>query len=198
MRIFNSVLESFYLNSMLDRHTPNSQLTHWTITSDELINRIIVSSANYEKQKAGYRDGVIHIKVNPEGFYSSIIELKEGMKIHGEFTKRKADEEPRRESYVYADKQKAKTVFICLYHKSVLAEKNENESTADWEVITVLASPTVDSEPTPMPVGTLLANHFSFSGGTNTKMSTDEFVEALKKSAIYWKNKIKCRQFLIV
>lgn len=193
-----SISDSLYLNSILTRHTPNSNLTHWTISNDDLLFRIRQSGEYEKNQIAGYRDGVLLIKINPQDFFSPIIELKEGMKIHGDFIKRKEGEEPRRESYTFGDKSKAKTVFICLYHNSVLIEKNENESNCDWEVITVLASPTLDSEPTPMPVGTLLANHFEFSGGTSTKMSNDEFVEALRKSANYWKNKIKCRQFLFV
>ena len=55
-----------------------------------------------------------------------------------------------------------------------LAEKNETESDADFELVSVNASPT--DEETPMTPGTLMANHFELSGGTATRMTDGEFV----------------------
>ena len=47
-----------------------------------------------------------------------------------------------------------------------------------------------------MSVGTMLANHFQFSGGTETKMSDAKFIAALRKSAEYWKDKALVRPYL--
>lgn len=179
-------------NFVLNRQTKDSSYSHWDIPIQEIIKRVY--EAGIENQQAGYREGVTVVKLlNAEGFYSPIIELKEGMKIYGEFQRRKENEEPRRETYVISEKQKAKTVFAVLYHKDVLAEKNENETSSDWEIVAILASPSEDEKPSPMPVSTLLANHFEFSGGTATKMSDSQFIEALKESATYWKNKVRCK-----
>ncbi len=183
MQLFRShtswnLSESLHLNnSMLKQHTSESSNTHWTISDEELLSRIRNAAILIENQFEGYREGVTLIKIDPANFFSPIIELKEGMQIYGEFKPRRVGEEPRRNSYVYSNKQIAKTVFACLYHKDVLAEDNDRESDCDWEVVTLLASPSIDKEPTPIPVGTLIANHLKFSGGTATNMSDHEFVE---------------------
>ena len=41
----------------------------------------------------------------------------------------------------------------------------------------------------PITVGTLMANHFHIDGGTATGMTPEEFVAALRKSYLYWKDK---------
>jgi len=64
---------------------------------------------------------------------------------------------------------------------------------ADWEIVSINATPTGESEP--MTVGTLLANHFhvegSNDGGTSTGMTDAELVAALRVSHEYWKDKAK-------
>jgi predicted sugar kinase len=81
----------------------------------------------------------------------------------------------------------AKRVDIVLYRHDVLAENNEHDSEADWEIVSVNASPT--EEETPIKVGTLLANHYGLSGGTATNLSAADFVAMLRKSVLFWKDK---------
>ncbi len=165
------------------RQTRGSAFSYWTISDEELISRI---ESNFSKAKQGYRTGVILVPVNPEGFYSSLVELKSGDLLVGEYSPRREGEEPRKSTYVFGEKTPAKCVDVVLYSHEVLLEKSENESDEPWEIVSVNASP-IEQE-VPIPVGTLIANHFEFSGGTATKMSDSEFVEALKISTNFWKN----------
>lgn len=177
-----------HITNFVRRQTEASPFSYWTISDDELIARIHqgLFAKGYEQ---GYREGVILVNVAPEGFYSSIIQLVAGDILVGEYSARKENEEPRKGSYALNGKKiPAKSVQIVLYHHDVLAEKNENETDdADYEIVSVNASPTLEG--TPIPSGALIANHLGISGGTDTKMTDSEFVELLRKSVEFWKDK---------
>jgi hypothetical protein len=181
---------TLHITDFVRRQTKESEFSHWTITDAELQFRIL-SKMNSGLCHAGYRKGVELVTLEPEGFFSSVVTLKEGDTLIGSFRKRKDNEEPRKQTYIFGNKVPAKSVIAVLYSHAVLAEKNEQESEANWELVSINAFPT--EEEAPMSVGTLLANHFEFSGGTATKMSDTEFIVALRKSAEYWKDKALVR-----
>ena len=79
------------------------------------------------------------------------------------------------------------SVYVVLYSHAVLLEGKENETDADYEIVSVNASPTV--EDMPIPTGALIANHLGLSGGTATNLSNDDFVVLLRKSIVFWKDK---------
>ena len=180
-----------HINKFVRRQTAASAFSHWTISDDELLARI---HAGMPSAKPGYRDGVILVPVDPNGFFSGLVRLKEGDKLIGEFKARRPGEEPRKQTYAMnAEKIPAKSVYIVLYNHAVLAEGKENETDADYEIVSVNASPEV--EETPITSSTLIANHYNLSGGTSTKMSDAEFVVALGKSIEFWKDKaLACPQ----
>jgi hypothetical protein len=171
-------------NSFVRRQTADSSFTHWNISDLELLSRV---DANFHKAKAGYKDGVILVSVDPEGFFSSVKLLKEGDKLTGEFKARIAGEEPRKSIQTKGDKLPAKSVDVVIYSKAVLAENNEHSTVADWEIVSINASPEVDG--TPIIPETLIANHFGLSGGSATNMTPEQFEKALKISVLYWKDK---------
>jgi len=179
-----------HINSFVRRQTPQSRYSCWSISDAELLTRV---EQNLDKAHPGYRDGVVLVPVNPEGFYSTERVLKSGDTLHGEYVARREGEEPRKGTFVIGGKSPAQTVWVVLYSHAVLAEKNENETDALWEIVSVNASPSSDSEPAPMPPETLMANHFELSGGTATKMTDSEFVAALRKSVLYWRYKTTVR-----
>lgn len=175
----------FHITNFVRRQSPQSGYSHWEISDEEFLARL---QRNFFKRKDGYRDGVILVPVEPEGFFSGIVQLQEGDKLVGEYKARRPGEDPRKSSYSLTGKKiPAKSVWIVLYNHDVLIEKNENESDAEWEVVSVNASPTED-EP-PIPTGALIANHLGLSGGTDTKMSDADFVALLRKSVEFWKDK---------
>jgi hypothetical protein len=175
-----------HITTFVRRQTVESRFSHWTLDDATLIQRI---EAGLPNAKPGYREGVVLVPVETNGFYSATVTLTNGQKLVGEFASRRPGEEPRKSLAAIGQKQPAGTVWIVLYSHAVLAEKNENESDADYEIVSINASPSVDDEPAPMPPETLIANHFELDGGTATKMSDSEFVASLKASVLYWKDK---------
>ena len=184
-------MTTIHINNFVRRQTPQSGFSHWTISDEELLSRI---QANFDKATVGYRPGVLLVPIEPNGFFSSTVLLREGDKLVGEYVARQAGEEPRKSTYVISnrfgesvEKIEAVHVDVVLYSHNVLAENKENDTDADYEIISINASPT--DEEVPIPTGALIANHFQLSGGTDTKMSDVEFVELLRKSVMYWKDK---------
>lgn len=171
-------------NNFARRQTETSPFSHWAVFDDVVVSRV---QENFGKAKPGYRDGVILVPVDPEGFFSSVIQLKAGDKLEGEFKARREGEDPRKTLHAKGQKLPAKAVDVVLYRKDVLAENKDNSTDADWEIISVNASP--ETGDVPIQPETLIANHFQLSGGTATNMTDSEFVAALKTSVLYWKDK---------
>lgn len=173
-----------HITSFVRRQTPASAFSHWTLSDEELLQRV---EANIGKATHGYRDGVILVTVDPAGFYSGIVMLKEGDRMVGEYKARREGETPRKSNYALGEKIPAKSVYVVLYRHDVLAEKNEHETDADYEIVSVNASPA--DEEAPIPTGALIANHLGLNGGTNTNLTSDQFVELLRQSVLFWKDK---------
>ena len=174
-----------YINSFVRRQTPDSCYSHWDLSDDEFVQRI---RDGFDSAKKGYREGVLLVPVAPDGFYTGVVQLKDGDKLVGDFSPRKELEEPRQHIYaVEGEKQPAVAVDIILYSHAVLEETGENQTFADYEVISVNARTTEEEQPIhPM---TLLANHFQADGGTATNMSAEELEATLKVGFEYWKDK---------
>jgi len=192
-------MPSIHISNFVRRQTVQSGFSHWTLTDEELLARI---QANFDKAKPGYRPDVLLVPIEPDGFFSSTVLLREGDKFVGEYVARKAGEDPRKSTYVVSnslgepvEKIEAVRVDVVLYSHAALAENNENDTDADYEIISVNASAT--DEEAPIPTGALIANHLQLSGGTSTKMTDTEFVELLRKSVMYWKDKsLACPEHL--
>lgn len=174
-----------HINSFVRRQTRESGFSHWELTDAELLARI---QAGFDKAKQGYREGVLLVPVEPGGFFTAVCQLKAGDKLVGEYKARKPGEDPRKSSYVVGgEKMPAASVEIVLYAHNVLVEGKENETDLDYEIVSVNASPTLEA--TPIPTGALIANHLRLSGGTDTRMTDAEFVELLRTSVEFWKDK---------
>lgn len=182
--------DTVHISSFVRRQTKESPYTHWNFDDKTLFNRL----KHFNKMYPGYRTGVEIVEIDPAKVHSSQKTLVDGDVLIGKYSSRQPGEAPRKSYYVRSPKLEARSCFVVLYHHDVLKEKNENESECDWEVVAVLASSTADPEPPPMDPDTLIANHFELSGGTATKMSSDDFVAALKQSVLYWKDRAMCEQ----
>jgi hypothetical protein len=181
--------ETVGFNSFVRRQTKWSSFSHWEVTDEEVLARI---QSNWERRKPGYREGVVLVPVDPEGFFSSIVILKDGDKLAGVYEPRVPGEKPRKRTFVPGgQKTPAQSVDIVLYSKAALAEDGDAPE-FDWNIISVNAGITQDGN-MPMTAGTLMANHFhqkgSNDGGTSTGMTNDEFVEALRLSFEFWGDK---------
>lgn len=176
------------INPIVRRQTPQSRFTHYARGWDELVELV---EAHWEAQTPGYREGVVLVAVPPEGFWSSVVPLVSGDRLEGIYEPRVPGEEPRMEIHVVGkSKSPAVAVDIVLYRHDVLAENDEHSGDADWEIVSINGRPS--EEEMPMMPGTLMANHFQISGGTATHMDDAQFVAALKKSFLYWRDKSLC------
>lgn len=173
-----------HISSFVRRQTPASPFSHWEISDEELLNRI---EKGWKDQKKGYREGVILIPISCEDIFSGVIKLKAGDRLVGEYSARKEGEEPRMHIYGVGKKMPAVSCYVVLYSHDVLKETGQNETNCAWEMVSLNASP--DEVEAPIQPWTLIANHFGWSGGSNTKMTDEEFVKALKDSTDYWKDK---------
>ena len=145
---------------------------------------------NFCRGVKGYRDGVLLIPIDPTGFNCPVMKLKPGDRFVGIYDKRCEGEDPRKKIWKYKSLPPAKRVNIILYRKDVLLETHDETTGADWDMIAVQALDIEGNEEVPMDPTTLMYNHFQLSGGTSTKMTAAEFTEALRKSLLYWKDRI--------
>jgi hypothetical protein len=184
IRVFSSGLTVAF-SDFVRRQTPGSQFSHWDITDKEVFDKIEFS---WPLAKQGYREGVLLVPVAVNGFFSSTVQLTDGDRLVGDFCPRQEGETPRRHYYAVGDKLPAKSVTVVLYHYKVLEENDERSNAlADYEIISINASPTDEEQP--IPPMTLMANHFEADGGTATNMSDEEFVAMLRKGFEYWQDK---------
>jgi hypothetical protein len=189
------------INEFVRRQTDASEFTHFE-GSFETVARL--AQEFFNEAKPGYRDGVCLVPVPPEGFYTGVVELSEGDPLVGTYKARRPGEEPRKSVHVplegvrdlgrgvvnprvFWEKTPAVGVDVVLYRKDVLAEGNESTTDCDWEIVSINGR--ITEEEQPIHPDTLIANHFELDGGTATGMDSVEFVEALRKSVMYWKNK---------
>ena len=175
-------------HSFVERQTKESRFSYFAGSMDDL--GLLVRD-HFDKAVQGYRDGVLEVPLPVDGFFSGVVQLEEGDKLVGGFESRRKGEAPRKFVEVSGSrKMPAQSVTIILYSSELLAEDQDNTlppEPGNWEIISINASPCIGREP--MSPDTLMANYYGSDGGTDTKMSPEEFVEALKNSYSYWKNK---------
>jgi len=179
------------INPFVLRQTEDSPYSHYL---GDLYEVAEMARANFESATPGYRDGVMPVRVRPEGFLSGVAQLAPGQELTGSYEARREGETPRKEVLAKgATKLPAVQVDIVLYRSDVLAEEGLNildPNTDNWEVISINASPVEGDMPiAPM---TLMHNHFGSDGGTDTKMSDSEFVAALREGFEFWADKAMC------
>ena len=174
--------------TLASRQTPESRFSHFEGTETELLDLVF---DNFFSGKEGYREGVWLVQVPPERFKSGVVQLSEGDPLQGTFEARREGETPRKVvTTIGREKLPARHVEIVLYRRDVLEEDPEYSAVADWEVISINASPT--GAAVPVPPNALIANHFGMSGGTDTGYTALEFEEALRESIMFWHDKAMC------
>lgn len=177
------------INSIVNRQTSESPYSHFEGTKEELLERVIdnIKLSNFT---AGYRTGVILVEILADKFFTGLIKLEDGDILIGKFEARREKEKPRKSIQVKreeAKKQPANRVQIVCYSHDVLAENNEAETDADWEIVSLNAYPT--REIAPIDPMTLMHNHFGSDGGTATNMNAKEFETQMRESFLYWRDK---------
>lgn len=197
-------MEHVAINSFVRRQTPESPYTHFEGLDEDLLDRTR-KAINRGDWVPGYREGVICVSVDPDGFFTGIVKLQEGDKLVGEYKARRPGEAPRQSVQIQREdggKVAAKQVQVICYSHATLAEDNDAETDADWEIVSINGYPTVEQyevynpqtggislQPAPIEPFTLMHNHFGSDGGTATKLSPEKFETMLRDSFAYWKDR---------
>ena len=77
-----------------------------------------------------------------------------------------------------------------MYRRDVLEENDEQSTDAEWEIVSINASP--DDQETPMPPMTRARNILELEGGTSAKLedkSPEELIALIQEMArdiVYW------------
>lgn len=165
------------INSFVKRQTRESQFSHFEKSWEDLATEVMV---NFQKAKPGYRDGVVLVPLDPAGFFSGVVKIEDGVELRARLTRRRPQEEPFVEVLARSkNKLPAKTVDIVCYRKDVLEKDGDPVTGADWDVISVNASP---EEATPMDPVTMMRNFLELPGGTKGVYTAEEFARSIH----YW------------
>jgi hypothetical protein len=180
-------MQTVKCGAFVRRQTPESGYSHYIGSFEELaaIVQMEMEMAQYDPNviiRPGYRDGVVLMDLSPERFRSAIVDLNENTKLTASFAPRRGIEAPFIRLSAKAQKQVAKHACVVLYHKDVLAENNERETDADWEIVCIKARTSEEEEP--MDPYTMARNFLHLEGGTKGDFSAEDFA----KSIVYWNN----------
>lgn len=165
------------------RQTPESGFSHYDGSWEDLEDTVeFILSFPTNEVCSGYRDGVVLVTVPASRFYSAIVSLNEKSKMTANFAARREGEAPFIRISAKAKKQPAKYAQVVLYRHDVLAENNERETDAEWEIVAIKARVTEEEEP--MDPYTMARNFLHLEGGTKGDFSAEQFA----KSILYWNN----------
>jgi len=165
------------INEFASRHTMNSPYSFYNGSNDSLIDLI---TAAWDNKQVGELEGTFIVPVPPEGFFTGIVEVDENTELTAIYsTRTNAIEAETPSISVFANGRKipAKTAQAIIYSRTILASQNMNTTDADYEVISIEASPTVEAEP--MSPMTMARNYLNMPGGTKTKYTAEQFAKAI-------------------
>lgn len=164
------------------RQTPESGYSHFDGTWEELERITHDAMCDVKNNRVGYKPGVLLVDVPASRFYSAIVKLNEETKLTSNYAPRRKGEAAFIRTSAKAEKQPASYASVVLYRHDVLAENNERETDAEYEIVCIKARVTEEEEP--MDPYTMARNFLHLKGGTKGDFSAEEFA----KSIVYWNN----------
>lgn len=166
-------------SEFVKRQTAESGYSHFDGTWSQL-ETYVGAFFTKDRTRAGYRDGVVLVDLPPDLFYSAIVSLNEKSKLTANYAPRREGEDPFIRISAKAKKQLAKRASVVLYRWDVLAENNERETDAEWEIIAIKAR--VSEEEEPMDPYTMARNFLHLKGGTKGDFTAEQFAQSI----VYW------------
>lgn len=167
--------------NFVKRQTKESGYSHF-IGSWEELEDIVINTMDYPSYiNQGYRDGILIVDLRPpHWFYSGVVKLDSNSKLTARYSPRRLGEASFINTAVKANKQVAKHASVVLYRHDILAENNERETNAEWEIVALKAR--VNDEEDPMDPYTMARNFLHLDGGTKGDFTAEQFA----KSIVYW------------
>ena len=155
------------------RQTKESPFSYFSGSWEQLEKMV---EANREKAVQGFREGVFLTPVPAEGFFTSYVKLTPETKLISEFKPRREGEAPFVHVYAVGEKAPAKKVVIVTYSAEALGP--ERSTDADYEIVSINASPFEDRD-VPMDPITMTRNFLSLVGGTKGEFTPQQFAESV-------------------
>lgn len=172
------------------RQTSDSGFSHFDGSWEELERRTTYCMKDPKNITPGYRDGVILVNISlpypAKQFYSAVVKLDKKTKLTTNYAPRRLGEAPFIRVSAKAEKQLAMNASVVLYRFDVLAENNERETLADWEIVAIKARVTEEEEP--MHYYTMARNFLHLPGGTRGDFTANDFAQSI----IYWNSHAMC------
>ena len=166
--------------SFVKRQTKESGHSHFEGTWEEL-EKITENVMRYPfAVRQGYKDGVILVDLQPFLFRSAIVDITDNTKLSVNYAPRREGEAPFIRVAAKSKKQVARFASVVLYRHDVLAENNERETNAEYEIVCIKAR--VSDEEDPLHYYTMARNFLHLPGGTKGDFSAEQFA----KSIVYW------------
>jgi len=170
-------------SSFVKRQTSDSGFSHFDGSWEELEQRAAYFMDRHYRVTPGYRDGVILVDVYKappsKQFYSAIVKLDDKTKLAAHYAPRREGEASFIHVSTKAKKQLANSASVVLYRHDILAENNEQQTNAEWEIVAVKA---YVNEEDPMDPMTMARNFLHLEGGTQGDFTAEQFA----KSIVYW------------
>ena len=171
------------VNDFVKRQVKNSGKTYAkTLSFDQIANHASSQMQN-KIYRDGYRDGVRIVIVDDSiksDFICPFVKLNNNIKLISNLVCRTEGEE----SYIQIraiNGSPAETgkVELIVYRNDVLAENNENTTSAEWELISINALPK-GLDKLPMGPVTMMRNQLDLIGGTKASYTKDEWAESVR------------------
>ena len=124
------------------------------------------------------------VKLPPERFMSGLVRVTPDTEMVAKMVTRAEGEEPYIAVYaVNGAKSHAKSVDVVVYRHDVLMEDDDATTSAEWEIIAILASP--EEHELPMDPVTMMRNFLHLPGGTQGDFTAAEFAMSIRTAQKY-------------
>lgn len=162
----------------LDRHQPGSGYSYFEGSHKELLELV---AQNWEQRRPGVgRENLSEVVVVPmpsARFVTTTVEVQPDQGLSAQLFQRRAGEEPFVRVVASGKPQPAAFAQVVLYSHQTLSKNQEESRAADWEVVSLVASP-VENEP--MDPVTMMRNMRGKSGGTQVNYTADQLLDSIE------------------
>lgn len=171
------------VNSFVRRQIKGSGKTYFKELSFEFFAKHAKKKMDNNDFIDGYRDGVRIVNLDNKyvkKVFCPYVRITNKTKLKAKQVSRRPDEEPYIQVRALNGKPlEAGSVNLILYHHDILAENDENTTSADWELISINALPKGEEN---MPMGpiTMMRNQLGLQGGTKATYTSEEWARSVQ------------------
>jgi hypothetical protein len=166
-------------NTFVKRQTPDSQFSHFA-GSWEALEAEAEESLSHGHVTPGFRDGVVLIRVSPDGFFSGVVALTPETQLVATYQARRDGEEAFIDVTARGAKLPAAAVDLVCYRPDVLGA-DASTIPSDYEIVSINARATGSSDDTePMHPIAMMRNFLGLAGGTKTEYTAAQFADAIR------------------